>query len=79
MKMKTPLRYHLISVSMTNIKNNNDDLSWKGCGERKTLFHFWREYKLVIAILEIIMAGSWENGNQSTTGPGNPTLRHIPK
>ena len=28
---------------------------------------------------EITMAIPQENGNQSTTEPGNPTLRHIPK
>ena len=31
------------------------------------------------ATLEINMVVPQENGNQSNTGPGNPTPRHIPK
>ena len=31
------------------------------------------------AILVISMTVPQENGNQSTTGPNNSTLRHIPK
>ena len=39
--MKTTMRYHLISVSITIIINKARDNCWQGCGEKGTLVHFW--------------------------------------
>jgi hypothetical protein len=47
MQTKTTLRFHLTSVRMTKIKNSDESRCWRGCGERGTLLHCWRDCKLV--------------------------------
>jgi hypothetical protein len=47
MQIKTTLRFHLIPVRMTKIKNSGDSRFWQGCGERETLLHCWWDGKLV--------------------------------
>jgi hypothetical protein len=46
-QIKTTLRLYLTPVRMAKIKNSGDSRCWRECGERGTLFHFWRDYKLV--------------------------------
>jgi hypothetical protein len=47
MQIKTTLRFHLTPVKMAKIKNSGDSRYWRGCGERRTLLHFWCDCKLV--------------------------------
>jgi hypothetical protein len=47
MEIKTTLRFHLIHVKMTKMKNAGDIRGWQGCGERGTLLHCWWDCKLV--------------------------------
>jgi hypothetical protein len=47
MQIKTTLRFHLIPVRMTKIKNSSDSRCWRGCGEKETLLHCWWDCKLV--------------------------------
>ena len=37
----------LSSVTITKIKNTDDNLCWRGCGVKGTLLHCWWECKLV--------------------------------
>ena len=41
------MRHHLTPVRMTTIKNTENSKCWQGCGEKRTLMHYWWECKLV--------------------------------
>ena len=41
------MRYHLTAVRMAIIKKSTNKKSWRGCGEKGTLLHFWWECKLI--------------------------------
>jgi hypothetical protein len=47
MQIKTTLRFYLIPIRMTKIKNSGVSRYWRGCGERGTLLHCYWDYKLV--------------------------------
>ena len=42
MQIKTTMRNHLTAVRMAAIKKSTNKC-WKGCGEKRTLLHYWWE------------------------------------
>ena len=47
MQIKTTMRYHLTLVRMASIKKSTNCKCWRVCGGKRTLLHYWWEYKLV--------------------------------
>jgi hypothetical protein len=47
MQIKTILRFHLLPVRMTKLKNSGDSRCRQACGERGTLLQCWWDFKMV--------------------------------
>ena len=41
------MRYHLTQDRMAIIKKSRNNKCWRGCGEKRTLLHFWWECELI--------------------------------
>ena len=44
------MRYHLTLIRRAVIKKSTNNKCWRGCGEERTLFHYWWECKLIQAL-----------------------------
>ena len=47
MQIKITTRYHLTPVTMTIINKSTNNKRWRGCGQKGTFLHCWREGKLI--------------------------------
>ena len=64
---------------MTKIKNTNDSLSWRGCGERGTLLHCWWECQLVQLLLKSVWRFLRKMGSSLPQDAAIPLLGICPK
>ena len=46
-QIKTAMKYHLTPVRMAMIRKSTNSKYWRGCGEKRTLLHYWWECKLI--------------------------------
>ena len=46
MQITSAVRHHLTPVRMAVINKSTNNQSWRGCGERGTLVHYWWEGRL---------------------------------
>ena len=54
MKIKTTIRYHLISVRMAIIQKSTNNKCWRECGEKGMLLHCWWECKLIEPLWKMV-------------------------
>jgi hypothetical protein len=73
------LRFHLIPVRMSKIKNSGDSRCWRGCGERGTFLYFWWDCKLVQPLWKSICQFLRKLDIVLTEDPAIPVLGIYPK
>jgi hypothetical protein len=79
MQIKTTLRFHLIPVRITIIKNTTNNRCWQECGEKGTLIHCWWECKLVQPLWKTIWRLLKKLNIDLPYDPITPLLRIYPK
>jgi hypothetical protein len=79
MQIKTTLRFYLTPVRVTKINETSDCTCWRGCGTRRTLFHFWWECKLLQPLWKSVWQFLRKLGINLPQDPAIPLLGIYPK
>ena len=79
MQIKTAMRYHLTLVRMTIIKKSTNNKWWRGCGEKRTLLHYWWECKLIQPLWKTVWRFLKKLGIKPPYDPAIPLLDIYPE
>ena len=76
---QTTMRCHLTPVRMANINDWGNNRYWRGCGERGSLLHCWRECKLVRPPWKTVWRLLKKLKIELSYGPANAQLGIYPR
>ena len=79
MPIKTTMRYHLTPVRMVIIKKSTNNKCWRGCGEKRTFFHYWWECKLIQQLWNTVWWSLKKPGIKLPYDSTTPFLRIYPE
>ena len=71
------MRYHLIPARMAINKKSTNNKYWRGCGEKKSLWHYWWECKLVQPLRKTVWKFLQKLKIWITIWSNNPILGHL--